>query len=464
MFKTDNTRRQEYLNNLKSAPVFYNTAKKALSQSASPVDTALSCVFAPALASFVLWVIKEARKDGIKRLYFLSRDGYPMYRAAVMFCQKLNIDLDCRYFFCSRFSLRIPIYHLDLNSALDFICRDSIDITLKKIVERSGISKQQQDKTLKLLNKTLSFSQDELIPRSSLSKVKKALLNCEYFIDAVKENSEKAYLPMTEYLKQSGLCDDVPCALVDSGWTGSTQKILSDTISHLGIQKKLYGYYFGLYELVSGTDKSLFHSYYFDPASDVIRKVNFNNCLFEAVFTAPHAMTTGYKLINSKSVPVFGKTGKRRLNIVKRTGEEILKYISLIPKNQLKELIEKEDMSDYDTAVEKNLSLLMTRPTLSEAKFFGNIPFSDDTPDFEHSVTAAPLTDSQLSENGFLGTVFASVNLKSRSSQSAWFEGSAVLHSMSNRRIRQRLRSHRLLKYARHLKQQAFYRKRGINR
>lgn len=175
-------------------------------------------------------------------------------------------------------------------------------------------------------------------------------------------------------------------------------------------------------------------------------------------------MTTGYKLINSKSVPVFGKTGKRRLNIVKRTGEEILKYISLIPKIQLKELIEKEDMSSYDTAVEKNLSLLMTRPTVSEAKFFGNIPFSDDTPDFEHSVTAAPLTDSQLFENGFLGTVFASANLKNRSSQSAWFEGSAVLHSMSNRRIRQRLRSHRLLKYARHLKQQAFYRKRGINR
>ena len=38
--------------------------------------------FAPALISYVSWVLKEAVQSKKKRLYFLSRDGYQMYLIA----------------------------------------------------------------------------------------------------------------------------------------------------------------------------------------------------------------------------------------------------------------------------------------------------------------------------------------------------------------------------------------------
>ena len=55
------------------------------------------CVLAPVLNGFVLWVLQEAMKNKVKRLYFLARDGYFMYRCACIYCQKLQLPVECRY-------------------------------------------------------------------------------------------------------------------------------------------------------------------------------------------------------------------------------------------------------------------------------------------------------------------------------------------------------------------------------
>ena len=39
-------------------------------------------ILAPALNDFVLWILRKAQRNGIRRLYFLARDGYLMYRCA----------------------------------------------------------------------------------------------------------------------------------------------------------------------------------------------------------------------------------------------------------------------------------------------------------------------------------------------------------------------------------------------
>ena len=70
-----------------------------------PVDTlALTStyVLAPALGSFVEWVLYEAVKSGKKCLYFLARDGYFPWRAALIFCEEYRLPIECRYLCCSR--------------------------------------------------------------------------------------------------------------------------------------------------------------------------------------------------------------------------------------------------------------------------------------------------------------------------------------------------------------------------
>lgn len=38
-------------------------------------------VLAPVMVEYVKWILSRAQQLGIQRIYFLARDGWPMYRA-----------------------------------------------------------------------------------------------------------------------------------------------------------------------------------------------------------------------------------------------------------------------------------------------------------------------------------------------------------------------------------------------
>lgn len=109
-------------------------------------------VLSPALHGYILWVLREAAASGKKRLYFLARDGYLMYRTAVILCRELELPLECRYLCCSRYSLRLPAYHLDHQGALEYICRGGIDVTMRKILDRAGLTEEEKNITLAEVN------------------------------------------------------------------------------------------------------------------------------------------------------------------------------------------------------------------------------------------------------------------------------------------------------------------------
>lgn len=66
---------------------------------------------APVLYAYIYWVLKEAKKRDIHTLYFLARDGYIMNKIARVICENEELDICCRYLYCSRMSLRMPTYH-----------------------------------------------------------------------------------------------------------------------------------------------------------------------------------------------------------------------------------------------------------------------------------------------------------------------------------------------------------------
>ena len=151
-------RKDQYRKYLKEDPRMYQAAAQVKIAEQDPGMLAVSHVFAPALGSFVMWVLENAVKSGKKRLYFLARDGWFMYRAALVICGALQLPLECRYLNCSRYSLRIPMYHLDREEALDFICRRGIGVTPDRILQRAGLSGRERKEVLKRLG--LPFAND----------------------------------------------------------------------------------------------------------------------------------------------------------------------------------------------------------------------------------------------------------------------------------------------------------------
>ena len=148
-------------------------------------------VLAPALHGFVCWVLREAVAAGTKRLYFLARDGYLMYQAADKICKKLQLPISCKYLSCSRYSIRVPMYHRNYTEALEYICRGGIDLTMDRILNRGALEEQEKQNVLEMLNEEFQrnsqtmFRMQENIPYAKLEQIRQALEKNIYFRNCI---------------------------------------------------------------------------------------------------------------------------------------------------------------------------------------------------------------------------------------------------------------------------------------
>ena len=382
-------------------------------------------ILAPALNDFVLWILRKAQRNGIRRLYFLARDGYLMYRCAGIYVERFHLPIECRYLCCSRYSLRLPMYHRDMGAALDYICRGGTEVTLDRILDRSGIKEEEKRITLEQLGMTGQRKKPISYPH--LKRIRQKLEECPFFLKVVETNSREKLPSLLGYLEQEGLTEEGPIALVDSGWTGSMQKEICQALGILGKKERLTGYYWGLYELPKGVRREDYHCYYFSPEAGLRKKVYFSNSLFESIFSAPYGMTIGYEKVQGQWRPVYARADEER----KRFLEELEKILLEYTRNQAASMkhIEDSHLIRDRQETEKSLSRFMGKPEFQEAQIFGNQPFSDDIFDTEGQTAAGRMTEEELKANHVWNKVgkmsgFSSGYVK----ESPWYEGSAVLY------------------------------------
>lgn len=426
-------------------------------------------VLSPALNGYVLWLLRKAAAAGKQRLYFLARDGYLMYRTAVILCKELELDMDCRYLCCSRYSLRLPVYHLDHPGALEYICRGGIDVTMKRILDRTGLSEEEKQEVLTEVNEYFGrknhkkYKMDDPVSHAELAAMREGLDQSAFFWEALDRRSRDAMPALEGYLFQEGLLDGIPMALVDSGWVGSMQKVLGQVLDYISGKKglnpgkPLEGYYWGLYELPADTDPQTYHCYYFSPGSRLQEKVYFSNCLFECIFSAPHGMTLGYARQNEAYRPVFGEVSEENRNFIQKTEERMAAYTKILAeklKGRNSGLLE----CAYDReAIRKLLGAFMGEPTREEAERYGQLSFTDDVLEKKGRKLAEPMTESELAENHVLRKAIAMfVSRNGNIKESAWYEGSTVNNGSH---VGRHLRRYTGYKYLLYLRKKRMWRK-----
>lgn len=411
-------------------------------------------ILAPVLNSFVVWLLQDAGKRGIRRLYFLARDGYFMYRAAEMICRKLQLPMECRYLYCSRYALRVPLYHLNMEDALSYICRGGIDVTLEKILKRSGIAGEEQREVIHRLN--LPFPETQSIPYAELPDIRRKLEACSYFMTCVYRHSHMELPNLQGYLAQEDFFDDTPKALVDSGWTGSTQKDLQRLVSYFEKENNGYaagslleGYYWGMYELPQDMKKESYHCYYFQPRGNLREKVYFSNCLFETIYSAPHGMTLGYTCADGRYVPIYAPYDKKQKKWMEQLERIFMDYAAQFAGGV--EQIQNIDCVKERRMVRRLMGRFMGHPTVAEAELFGSLMFSDDVLEDEKQPVAARLNEAELKANHVGNKALVMLGIKrDYIKESAWYEGSAV---RNGKHVSWHLLQYRAYKYLLYLRQ-----------
>ena len=424
----DEKRKKQYLKNLRAYDIFHKAASDQLQKGfintlEEKVD---KLVLAPTLNAYIIWVLRQACEQGIESLYFLARDGYLMYKLACKYVEKFNLPIECRYLFCSRYSLRVPLYHKNIDEALDHVCRGGIEVTLRKILTRSGFTQEDIEKYAES-SKTFI---DKQIPYAALASYKDKLRADSEYMNLLKLRSEEAWPDTVEYFKQEGMFDGKRMALVDSGWTGTTQKTFCDIFKACGKSVDLKGFYFGLYEIPESNDIKDYFSFYFSPKGDLKNKVFFSNCLFEGVFSAPHGMTIEYQRQHDEIKPVLLETNRKTKKLIERIDYNINSYTDSLLEQMTDAAFKEFDFRQLKGMIYNQLKLFMYKPKALEAESYGRIQFSDDLLDSQMQDIATKLSRRELKQNHVFSKFLFMTGIKKGSvRESAWYEASAVRNS-----------------------------------
>ena len=431
--KSQQDRIDQYLNILEKEPALLKPAQNTLQKFEETADRMYAVTFAPVIINFVLWVLKSAEQQGIKRLYFLSRDAYPMYLAAKELLKKesLGIEIDIRYLRVSRYSLRIPEYHLLGEQCLDRIFLSGIDISMYQILNRAQLSEEEMIQVCR----ELQYEKDlrDILNRAEILQLKERTMDaCKIgvcsLLSMVYRHSKECFDNTLGYLSQEGMLDDVRYAVVDSGWVGSIQKSLQNLLATAKPDIKVYGYYFGLYELPEDTRGCEYKAFYFMPKGSISRKTKFSNCLFEVVYSEPCGMVKYYDRSEKLYVPVLSAVESPNEGQLKNNEKVLKTFIGELIKEQavLKEQF-KQMNKETVKVVEKLFSRLMAHPSKWEASYYGGQMFSDDLADEHMRKTANELSQQEIRDLRALSKIKIMLGLSKKViHESAWIEGTIV--------------------------------------
>lgn len=198
-------------------------------------------VFGPLIYGFICWLFQEMQTKEIEQVFFFARDGYILQNGyRVMGLDKKIKDY---YFEASRRSLRVPTYSEDM-SYEEFIREMTVPnkTTLVQIFDSLGLEINDYLDVVKKygLDPEGHLKRDELCKNQSFKRLFGEIRG-DILCNAQCERTELlAYLKQFDFSRKT--------AVVDIGWGGSMQMYLCKTLSELGIEFDIHGYYVGLTE------------------------------------------------------------------------------------------------------------------------------------------------------------------------------------------------------------------------
>ncbi len=338
---------------------------------------AVACsVAAPILTAFAGWILNEASRRGIRRLYFVSRDGYVIKDFAEALAATMDCPPEIRYLYGSRQAWRsVAMTHagvVDFSWAFEA----TASVTVSVVFERLGTSPSVAEALLELwgyaaADWSRALSLDEL---RDLKEHFESSDEVRTRIAAAVSSRKDAALA---YLKQEGLFDDSSWALVDLGWHGSLQTTLSSLLRENGGSCEL-GLYFGLRSRgPTGPTNDQCAAYAFDvdregsevPVPDLLY-------LMESFCTAPHGTCTRYEFSDGRYRPVFRdghgpELAEWGLDSVHAAYRRYLDLLAV-------ECLPKFNWSVLKDPVVELLREFSVNPEIAEARAWGRFPYEND--------------------------------------------------------------------------------------
>ena len=313
-------------------------------------------VLGPLCLDFCVWIRKNT-EPGYKKLFCARDMKIIMEYYNIIFPDE---EKDNYYFYVSRRSLRLP--YLYKNNSYDNLCISLTNNNLKinEILDNLNLWNENIKNKLQNYNIDVNkkYKKSEIVSSDEFKRFYSDVLQKE-----INNIGKEQFEALTNYLNNMK-ADNV--VLVDMGWKGTTQKL----ISNLYENKNVRGLYFGVdsesnyKEITPETARG----YLFNKEQDIIPEAQLivYSCrdLFEKLFAARHGTTIRYSY---KKQYELSQAMKKDLDVeilhkgIIEFANDVKKYIS--------DLTLDEPTYDYGKCLFKYL----TNPKYKTSKIFGEI-------------------------------------------------------------------------------------------
>lgn len=294
----------------------------------------------PILFIYVWWVLLEAQKKNINRLYFIARDGYPLYEIAKIFVDKFNLNIECKYLYCSRKVLRLACYHVDRDTFKHILFKKPVNPTFDSLIDRFNLTNELINNLKAELNIN-HIKYDGILSDIEYTNLIKYLQNNKHFTEAINQTSADMFNMISNYLLEQDFFTFNYKAIVDLGWFGSIQYALKTILKYNNKNIVIEGFYFGLY-YNDYQNETFYNTFIFNNKFDCL-KIWFSPNLLECMCSAPYGQTIGYNLQNNKMTPIFSEQPTEINQQTKKINDGIFdfseKMISIINYNIKAEIL-----------------------------------------------------------------------------------------------------------------------------
>lgn len=243
----------------------------------------------PILFPYIYWLLDQAQKRGIERLYFIARDGYILKLIADLIIKENNLPIKTKYIYGSRKAWRISALKVED----DELYRQFVQFTMyepKKVNQAFGLTKEE---FLSILPKNLhNYSTHK--PDNRLAEY--LYENKDVLKFAIEKNKAQKEC-VINYLKNTIDCTDDKFAFVDLDGSGLTQNCLARLMNNF-YDKNIKSFY---YAVTPACCRSLnLEKYYYY----TLKRGNMGNML-ELLTRAPHGQTLKYANQDKNFEPIL---------------------------------------------------------------------------------------------------------------------------------------------------------------
>ena len=316
-----------------------------LSGSRDVHDTIITDAIAALFVPFVHWILSDAQRRGIRRLYFLARDGYILYEIAKILAPHYP-GIGLRYLYGSRRAFYLAGIRDASREEMQWVFPAVYGKTPRQMLMRINADTGVIAKAMEKAGLASEFADSPLDP--STFPVFLDLLVDEISRQELIRLASESRALVSDYFRQEGLYDEGSSAMVDIGWSRFCQHSVNVVLGNPGI----FGYFFGVFDERMSTADAGDYAAMFYPEEFHSDQCNRNLLaqeflpLLEQFFTLNDQQSTvGFTRTAERIIPVFEqkKSGdekksayfQKHLSILRSFAREYLAFLPLISHPEL---------------------------------------------------------------------------------------------------------------------------------